>query len=92
MKKYKKVLVLLVVMLFFTSCAEVVTVTEIAEIDPHVYGFWGGLWHGMIILFSWIGSLLSDDIAIYAISNNGGWYDFGFTVGVGALGGSITLK
>ena len=52
--------------------------------DP--YGFWSGLWHGLIAPFSFIGSLFSDNIAIYAYNNTGGWYDFGFLLGVGGLG------
>ena len=70
--------------------------TSCADVSPHVstcitgdpYGFWGGFWHGMVLPFSWIGSLISDDIAIYAYNNNGGWYDVGFVFGLGALGGS----
>lgn len=50
-------------------------------------GFFHGLFHGWIILFSFIGSLFSDDIAVYAVPNNGGWYDFGFALGVGAFSG-----
>jgi len=54
-------------------------------LEGHVYGFWGGLWHGVIAPFAWIGSLFSDDIAVWAVNNNGGWYRFGFVLGVGAL-------
>ncbi|TFI59274.1 hypothetical protein E2493_05385 [Sphingomonas parva] len=50
-------------------------------------GFLLGLLHGFILPFAWIGSLFSDTIAIYAVPNNGGWYDFGFVVGVVILGG-----
>ncbi len=50
-------------------------------------GFLAGLWHGWIVVFSFIGSLFSPDIAIYAVPNNGGWYNFGFALGVGALFG-----
>ena len=50
-------------------------------------GFLWGLWHGFIFPLSWIGSLFSPDIAVYAVPNNGGWYDFGFFVGVTVLGG-----
>jgi hypothetical protein len=35
----------------------------------------------MIMTFSFIGSLFSDDIAIYAVNNNGAWYNFGFIGG-----------
>ena len=83
------VLVLLVAVLF-SGCADVSTVCP-APTD-HIYGFWGGLWHGMIIVWSWIGSLFSDDIAVYAVSNNGGWYDFGFILGAGAFTGGATYS
>jgi hypothetical protein len=43
----------------------------------HIYGFWGGV-HGMIMLPDFIGSLIWDDVAVYATNNNGTWYDFGF--------------
>ena len=50
-------------------------------------GFWWGLWHGFIFPWAWIGSLFSDEIAVYAVPNTGGWYDFGFFVGITVLGG-----
>ena len=73
--------------MFATSCADVTNIDECRVDEP--YGFWGGLWHGLIAFFAWIGSLFSDDIAIYAVNNNGGWYDFGFVLGSGILGFSI---
>ena len=72
------------VVCLFTSCADVSPHVETC-ITSSPYGFWSGLWHGMIVLFSWIGSLFSYDIAIYAYNNNGGWYDFGFVLGIGGL-------
>ena len=81
MKNLKTILVVLLLGAMFIGCADAVTVTSIAETDPHIYGFWGGVWHGWITQFSFIGSLFSDDIAVYAIANNGGWYDFGFVGG-----------
>ena len=50
-------------------------------------GFLWGLWHGFVFPFAWIGSLFDRDIAVYAVPNNGGWYDFGFFLGVTVLGG-----
>lgn len=49
------------------------------------YGFWYGLWHGIIAPFSFLASLFNDDVAVYATNNNGGWYDFGFLIGIGGL-------
>lgn len=82
--KHKYLLLILVLSVMLTSCADVSPhVDQCITSDP--YGFWGGLWHGIILPFSWIGSLFSDNIAIYAYNNNGGWYDFGFTLGVGGI-------
>jgi len=82
----KTLLVVGLLSVVLAGCADTATFTQAGQIEP--VGFWYGLWHGMIIPFSWIGSLFSDDIAIYAIYNNGGWYDFGFVLGVGGLASS----
>lgn len=92
MKKVIKLIAIVLVGGFLLSaCADVTVIDECTTDDP--YGFWGGLWHGLITLFSFIGSLFSDDIAVYAVNNNGGWYDFGFLLGVGGFsfgGGKAT--
>jgi uncharacterized membrane protein len=67
-----------------TGCADTVGFTDAASREP--VGFWYGLWHGLIAPIAWLVSLFYDDVAIYAIYNNGGWYDFGFMLGIGALG------
>lgn len=54
----------------------------------YIYGFWGGLWHGIIAPFSFIGSLFSKDVAVWAVNNNGGWYTLGFLLGIATTGGS----
>lgn len=78
----KKLIFLLaaVALLIMTGCADV---SHVQYLDPseHTYGFWGGTWHGMIMVPSFIGSLIWDDVAIYAVNNNGAWYDFGFIGG-----------
>jgi len=71
--------------LLLSSCAEVSHVRNCLVNKP--YGFWSGLWHGIIAPISFIGSLFSDNIAMYAINNNGGWYNFGFVLGTGILFG-----
>lgn len=71
--------------LIFASCAEVSHVQN-CLVDPP-YGFWSGLWHGCIAPFSFFGSLFSDKIAMYAINNNGAWYNFGFVLGAGIIFG-----
>ena len=75
----------IVVVLFLTGCADVVPITDCVTAEP--YGFLGGLWHGVIAPFSFVCSLFMDDVAMYAVNNNGGWYDFGFVLGAGILFG-----
>ena len=73
-------LIFLLPLLIISGCADTMTFVQAAEAAP--VGFWWGLWHGMTFPFAWVGSLIWDDIAVYAIYNNGGWYDFGFFIGV----------
>lgn len=57
--------------------------------DGTVAGFWLGLWHGIICPFTFIISLFSNNVHMYQVHNNGGWYNFGFVLGAGILfGGS----
>jgi hypothetical protein len=71
-----------------TSCAQQVSY----GIEPEAPGFWMGLIQGILLPFAWFGSLFSDSIAIYAVPNNGGWYDFGFVLGLSALGGGASSR
>ncbi len=50
-------------------------------------GFWYGLLHGFVMLFSLIGSLFWH-VRVYAYPNAGRWYDFGFVVGAMMFWGS----
>lgn len=50
-------------------------------------GFLHGVLHGFIFPFAFIASLFMDDVAVYQVPNNGGWYDFGYFVGIVVLGG-----
>ncbi len=82
-----KIALLVAVLFIVSSCANAVPMDECVSGDP--YGFWSGLLHGLIAPFAFIGSLFNDEIAIYAVNNNGGWYDFGFLFGAAIiLGGS----
>jgi hypothetical protein len=86
--KTKTLLNLTIILFFtlflFTSCAEVQNIETCRT--GHVYGFFGGLWHGIIAPVSFVVSLFSDKVAVWAVNNNGGWYTFGFLIGVGSLG------
>ncbi len=48
----------------------------------HPAGFWAGLWHGIIMIITFIISLFDKNVKIYEVVNNGGWYDFGFLLGI----------
>ena len=78
-----KNIILISVLLLLTSCAEVTPIEQCVGSDPH--GFWSGLWHGIIAPISFIVSLFSNEVAMYAVNNTGGWYDFGFVLGSGIL-------
>lgn len=71
-------------LLLLSGCADNQTIAQ-GCLQGHQYGFWGGLWHGIVMPFSFIGQLFSDDIAVWAPNNNGGWYTFGFVLGAGGL-------
>lgn len=75
----------IIIALFLTGCADVIRITDCVTAEP--YKFPGGLWHGIITPFSFVCSLFMDDVAMYAVNNNGGWYDFGFLLGAGILFG-----
>jgi len=56
-------------------------------------GFWSGLWHGIISLISLIIHIFNDNVYIYETNNTGGWYDFGFLLGVICIwGGGSHMK
>lgn len=45
-------------------------------------GFFMGLWHGIIVFFTLVISLFTDNITIYEVHNTGFWYDLGFFFGL----------
>ena len=73
------VLLIALMAVLLTGCADVTPIEDCVVDTP--YGFWGGLWHGIVSPISFIASLFMDDVAMYAVNNNGGWYDFGFVLG-----------
>jgi len=77
-------ILLLLVILLITGCARSENVEECLK--GHTYGFFGGLWHGFIAPFDFIGMLFNDEITMYAQNNNGGLYALGFLIGSGGWG------
>jgi len=53
--------------------------------EGEVAGFWLGLWHGIIAPITFIISLFSDNVHMYDVHNNGGWYNFGFLLGASII-------
>lgn len=74
----------LAVLVVLTGCAQ----REDVELclKGHTYGFFGGLWHGFIAPFDFIGMLFNEKITMYAQNNNGGLYALGFLLGSGGWG------
>lgn len=57
--------------------------------DGGVPGFWLGLWQGAIAPITFVISLFNHNVGVYSVHNSGGWYNFGFLIGVSlTLGGS----
>ena len=83
-------LFLLIASLILAGC--VANPNELANTpneEGEVAGFWLGLWHGFIAPFAFIVSLFSDNVHVYEVHNNGGWYNFGFLLGLSIIfGGS----
>lgn len=74
---------LLTPLLALTACAATQDAHTVASTAP---GFWMGLWHGFIFPVAWIVSLFTSQVSIYAVPNNGGWYDFGYFLGIVVFG------
>ncbi len=89
MKKLNLMMLLLSVTLLLCSCADNTNISNCVTLNDDTYGFWGGLWHGMIVTLDFIGMLIWDDVTVYAPNNNGGWYAFGFVLGANGTVGAI---
>ena len=76
-------LVPLAAILTLTACAATQAPDAVA---PQAPGFLLGLWHGFIFPVAWVVSLFVPKVAVYAVPNNGGWYDFGYFLGIVVFG------
>jgi len=82
--RYPRVAVLVTTTLVLAACAA--GPNNVAHVDaPHIAGFWLGLWHGFISPITFLVSLFNHNVNIYDVHNNGGWYNFGFMIGVSAI-------
>ena len=85
MKRELRTVAAIGLVVLLAACAR--QVPDAVEHGRNAPGFLWGLWHGFVFPFAWIGSLLDRDIAVYAVPNTGGWYDFGFFLGITVFGG-----
>ena len=83
MNKWPLVL-LFVLLILVASCAPGNARYNVATGKPA--NFWAGLWHGLIIIITFIVSLFTNDVRIYEANNVGWAYNLGFI-----LGASISL-
>jgi hypothetical protein len=73
-----------VALIALTACAA--SGNDLASVGgAHVVGFWYGLWHGLISPITFLISLFNSHVNIYAVHNNGNWYNFGFMLGVSTV-------
>lgn len=73
-----KLLILIPCVLLLTSC----TAGDPQFTQENPAGFWYGLWHGIIAVISLIIHIFNENVSVYELNNTGGWYDFGFLLGV----------
>jgi hypothetical protein len=78
------IFVILICVIILSGCANNEPVKQC--LTGHTYGFFGGLWHGFIAPFDFIGMLFNEKITMYAQNNNGGLYALGFLLGSGGWG------
>lgn len=76
----RKLTIVLFVILLLSGCAQTVDVSQC--VSGERFGFLSGLFDGLVIVISFIISLFDHSITIWETNNNGGWYHFGFVLGV----------
>ncbi len=96
MLKYKKYLLLalaLVIVLASLSCAPGNWRWDAQMEGSKSAGFWAGLWHGIIVIITFIISLFNKNVGIYEANNYGWSYNLGFVLGLCiSVGGGIKAR
>jgi hypothetical protein len=76
------IVVVLIASLLVAGCAPTAVTPTSTPGTTGVAGFWKGLWHGFIVLFTFVISLFKDSVGIYETQNSGNLYNLGFLLGV----------
>ncbi len=89
MKALRPVIVILTVaVLLLASCAPGPnTLRGTQDEEGKVAGFWKGLWHGIITPVTFVVSLFNKGVNVYESRNSGGWYNFGYILGLSIVFG-----
>ncbi len=89
-RRFNPLLFAVVALLFvgISGCAPGANTAAITNV-PEPAGFLLGLWHGLIVIITFIVSLFTDSVNVYEVQNNGTFYNLGFVIGLTiSLGGS----
>ncbi|MFQ5905847.1 MAG: hypothetical protein ACE5JA_04670 [bacterium] len=91
-KRHFVLVLILICALMFLGCAPGNERWD-QDVNPgKLAGFWAGLWHGLIIVITFIVSLFTDEVGLYEISNTGWPYNLGFLIGLScSVGGGIRI-
>ena len=83
MKKHVRIVnaILFFMVVILSSCAAKPN-CEVAGISDNDPGFWLGLYHGFILLFSLLGKICNLNIGIYATRYDGSIYWLGYLFGL----------
>jgi hypothetical protein len=79
MRGRRLLVVALAAALLLFACAGCAPGTE--RFADNQAGFWAGLWHGLIMIITFVISLFSDTVRMYEPNNVGALYDLGFVLG-----------
>jgi hypothetical protein len=77
-KKYLALGLILVIALLSLTCAP----GNERWTWAHKAGFWAGVWHGFILIITFIVSLFTNEVGIYELDNTGWSYNLGFLIGI----------
>ena len=91
--KYTILMVILLILLLSLNCAPGNERWD-QEINPgDLAGFWAGVWHGAIIVITFIVSLFTKEVGLYEVNNTGWPYNLGFIFGLFiSIGGFLRCR